>query len=50
MMISPGFSIPEKAVKRRLRGHSGTVYVAEEKRFRVEGATLVPVVMETTAA
>ena len=28
-------------------GRAVTVYVAEEKRFRVEGATLVPVVTET---
>src|SRR6185369_10368093 len=27
-----------------------TVYAAEEKRFRLEGATLAPVAMETTAA
>lgn len=31
-------------------GRVVTVYVGEEKRFRVEGATLVPVVMETTTA
>lgn len=29
-------------------GRAVTVYVAEEKRFRLEGATLVPVVVETT--
>ena len=31
-------------------GRAITVYVAEEKRFRVEGATLVPVVMETSGS
>ena len=31
-------------------GRAITVYVAEEKRFRVEGATLVPVVTETSGS
>ncbi|HXQ71482.1 MAG TPA: DUF2846 domain-containing protein [Pyrinomonadaceae bacterium] len=31
-------------------GRTVTVYVAEEKRFRVEGATLVPVVTETSGS
>lgn len=49
-MISPAFLFRKGSEAKITPGTVVTVYVAEEKRFRVEGATLVPVVMETTAA
>jgi len=48
--ISPAFLIRRGSEARIEPGMVVTVYVAEEKRFRVEGATLVPVVMETTTS
>jgi hypothetical protein len=48
-MISPAFLFRKGKEAKIEPGTPVTVYVAEEKRFRVEGATLVPVVMETTA-
>ena len=49
-MISPAFLFRKGKEAKIETGTTVTVYVAEEKRFRLEGATLVPVVMETTAA
>jgi len=49
-MISPVFLFRKGSEAKIAPGTVVTVYVAEEKRFRVEGATLVPVVMEPTAA
>ena len=49
-MISPAFLFRKGRDAKIAPGTAVTVYVAEEKRYRVEGATLVPVVMETTAA
>lgn len=49
-MISPAFLFRKGSDAKITPGTVVTVYVAEEKRFRVEGETLVPVVMETTAA
>src|ERR1041385_2917636 len=49
-MISPAFLFQKGSDAKIAPGTVVTVYVGEEKRFRVEGATLVPVVMETTAA
>ena len=49
-MISPAFLFRKGSDAKITQGTVVTVYVAEEKRFRVEGETLVPVVMETTAA
>lgn len=49
-MISPAFLFRKGSEAKIAPGTVVTVYVAEEKRFRVEGATLVPVVMETTTA
>ncbi|HJT27925.1 MAG TPA: hypothetical protein VJ784_10990, partial [Pyrinomonadaceae bacterium] len=48
--ISPAFLFRKGDEAKIETGTVVPVYVAEEKRFRVEGATLVPVVMETTAA
>lgn len=48
--ISPAFLFRKGSEARIEPGTVVTVYVAEEKRFRVEGATLVPVVMETSTA
>ena len=48
--ISPAFLFRKGSEAKITAGTVVTVYVAEEKRFRVEGATLVPVVMETSAA
>jgi len=50
MMISPAFLFRKGSEAKIAPGTVVTVYVAEEKRYRVDGATLVPVVMETTAA
>jgi hypothetical protein len=49
-LISPAFLFLKGSEAKIAPGTVVTVYVAEEKRFRVEGATLVPVVMETAAA
>ena len=49
-MISPAFLFRKGKEAKIETGTAVTVYVAEEKRYRLEGATLVPVVMETTAA
>jgi hypothetical protein len=49
-MISPAFLFRKGSDAKIAPGTVVTVYVAEERRFRVEGATLVPVVMEPTAA
>lgn len=49
-MINPAFLFRKGSEAKIAPGTVVTVYVAEEKRFRVEGATLVPVVMETTTA
>lgn len=49
-LISPAFLFMKGSEAKITPGTVVTVYVAEEKRFRVEGAALVPVVMETTAA
>lgn len=49
-MISPAFLFRKGSEAKIAPGTVITVYVAEEKRFRLEGATLVPVVMEATAA
>jgi hypothetical protein len=49
-MISPAFLFRKGSEAKIAPGTVVTVYIAEEKRFRLEGATLVPVVMETTAA
>ena len=48
--ISPAFLFRKGGEAKIETGTVVPVYVAEEKRFRVEGATLVPVVMETMAA
>lgn len=48
--ISPAFLFRKGGEAKIEAGAVVPVYVAEEKRFRVEGATLAPVVMETTAA
>jgi Protein of unknown function (DUF2846) len=48
--ISPAFLFRKGGEAKIEAGTVVPVHVAEEKRFRVEGATLVPVVMETTAA
>ena len=48
--INPAFLFRKGGEAKIETGTVVPVYVAEEKRFRVEGATLVPVVMETTAA
>jgi hypothetical protein len=50
MMISPAFLFRKGSEAKIAPGTVVTVYVAEEKRFRMEGDKLVPVVMETTAA
>ena len=47
--ISPAFLFRKGGEAKIEAGTVVPVYVAEEKRFRVEGATLAPVVMETTA-
>ena len=47
--ISPAFLFRKGGEAKIETGTVVPVYVAEEKRFRVEGATLVPVVMETPA-
>jgi len=49
-LISPAFLFLKGSEAKIAPGTVVTVYVAEEKRFRVEGAMLVPVVMETAAA
>jgi len=49
-MISPAFLFRKGSEAKIAPGTVVTVYVAEEKRFRVEGATLVPVVTEPTDA
>jgi uncharacterized protein DUF2846 len=49
-LISPAFLFRKGSEAKIAPGTVVTVYAAEEKRFRVEGATLVPVVMETAAA
>lgn len=48
-MISPAFLFRKGRDAKIEPGTAVTVYVAEEKRYRLEGATLVPVVMEPTA-
>src|SRR5690348_13167008 len=48
-MINPAFLFRKGSEATIAPGTVVTVYIAEEKRFRLEGATLVPVVMETTA-
>lgn len=47
--ISPAFLFRKGGEAKIETGTVVPVYVAEEKRFRLEGATLTPVVMETTA-
>jgi len=49
-LISPAFLFMKGSEAKIAPGTVVTVYAAEEKRFRLEGATLAPVVMETTAA
>jgi hypothetical protein len=49
-MISPAFLFRKGKDAKIEPGTAVTVYVAEEKRYRLEGATLAPVVMETSAA
>lgn len=49
-MISPAFLFRKGSEAKIAPGTVVTVYAAEEKRFRVEGATLVPVVVEKPAA
>ena len=49
-MINPAFLFRKGRDAKIEPGTAVTVYVAEEKRYRVEGATLVPIVMEPTAA
>lgn len=49
-MINPAFLFRKGSEATIAPGTVVTVYVAEEKRFRLEGPTLVPVVMETTPA
>jgi Protein of unknown function (DUF2846) len=46
-VISPLFLFRKGGEAKILAGTPITVYVGEEKRFRVEGSTLVPVVTET---
>lgn len=48
-LISPAFLFMKGTEAKITPGTVVTVYAAEEKRFRLEGATLVPVAMETTA-
>ena len=48
--ISPAFLFRKGGEAKIEAGTVVPVYIAEERRFRVEGATLVPVAMETTAA
>ena len=48
-MINPAFLFRKGRDAKIEPGTAVTVYVAEEKRYRVEGATLVPVVVETPA-
>ena len=49
-MISPAFLFQKGSDAKIAPGTVVTVYVGEEKRFRVDGTTLVPVVAGTTAA
>jgi hypothetical protein len=49
-MISPAFLFRKGSEAKIAPGTPVTVYVAEEKRFRVEGETLVAVAMEPAAA
>lgn len=49
-MISPAFLFRKGSEAKITPGTPVTVYVAEEKRFRVEGETLVAVAMEPSAA
>lgn len=49
-MISPAFLFRKGSEAKIEPGTPVTVYVAEEKRFRVEGSTLVAVAMEPAAA
>lgn len=49
-MISPAFLFRKGSEAKIMPGTVVTVYVAEEKRFRLEGETLVAVAMEPTAA
>lgn len=49
-LISPAFLFMKGSEAKIAPGTVVTVYAAEEKRFRLEGATLVPLVMEATAA
>ena len=49
-VISPAFLLRKGSEAKIAPGTAVTVYVAEEKRFRVEGATLVPVAMAKSAA
>ena len=49
-IIGPALLFQQGREPKITPGRVVTVYVGEEKRFRVEGATLVPVVTETTAA
>jgi Protein of unknown function (DUF2846) len=49
-MINPAFLFKKGRDAKIETGTAVTVYVAEEKRYRLEGATLVPVVAEATAA
>jgi hypothetical protein len=49
-MILPFFLFKKGGEAKITVGTPVTVYTAEEKRFRVDGATLVPVPTETTAA
>jgi hypothetical protein len=48
-MISPAFLFRKGGEAKVTAGTAITVYAAEEKRFRVEGSNLVPVVGETPA-
>lgn len=48
-IISPAFLFRKGSEAKIAGGTAITVYVAEEKRFRVDGPNLVPVVMETAA-
>jgi uncharacterized protein DUF2846 len=49
-LISPAFLFLKGSEAKIAPGTVVTVYAAEEKRFRLEGATLTPVAMETTPA
>ena len=49
-LISPAFLFLKGSEAKIAPGTVVTVYAAEEKRFRLEGATLAPIAMETTAA